>query len=67
MATECTKEIVFHVNKAEVLDIASSLVASRHRQHQSMTGPEEACGGGARARGLVLQRQCMLVLSALFC
>ena len=40
VATECTKQIGFHDNKVEVLDSAFSLVASRHRQHQDMTGPE---------------------------
>lgn len=46
VATECTIEIGFHDNKAEVSDSASSLDASRHRQHQFMTGPEWVGGLG---------------------
>lgn len=65
VAAECTKEIGFHGNKAEVLDSASSFVASRHRQHQYMTRPR--MGRGVWALGLALQRQYMTALSALFC
>lgn len=68
MATESTKQIGFHRNKAEVSDSASLLVASRHRQHQYMTGPEWGVGGGgAEHRGLLCRGSARLYCLHCFC